>query len=74
MSRSTRFSNSEAFTLSDRSLYRWLEQQDDGFRELPDDQEFTRLELTYPRKRLQRFGQKLHSLIKKRRRYAYQTV
>lgn len=74
MSKSSDYGGLDAFTLSDRSLYRWLDSQDDGWKELPDDREFARLEFAPKCKRLSRIGQRLRSLLPKRRRYAYQTV
>ena len=74
MSKSSDDGDLDAFTLSDRSLYRWLEQQDAGWHELPDEREFARLEVAPKRKRLSHTFQRLRSLIPKRRRYAYQTV
>ena len=74
MSKSSDYEGLDAFTLSDRSLYRWLDSQDAGWQELPDDREFARLEVAPKRKRLSRIGQRLRSLIPKRRRYAYQSI
>lgn len=74
MSKSSDYGGLDVFTLSDRSLYRWLDSQDDGWKELPDDREFVRMEYAPKRKRLSRIGQCLRSLIPKRRRYAYQPV
>ena len=74
MSKSSDYGGLDVFTLSDRSLYRWLDSQDDGWKELPDDREFARLEYSTKRKRLSRIGQRLRSLIPKRRHYAYQSV
>lgn len=74
MSKSSDYGGLDVHTLSDRSLYRLLEQQDDGFHELPDEREFARLEYAPKRKRLSRTFQRLRSLIPKRRRYAYQPV
>ncbi len=71
MSKSSNYGGLNVFTLSDRSLYRWLDSQDDGWRELPDDSEFSRLEYKpQKRKHLARIKNKLRSLIPKRRRYA----
>lgn len=74
MSHSSDCGGLDAFTLSDRSLYRWLDSQDAEWQELPDDREFSRLEFAPKSKRLSRIGQRLRSLIPKRRRYAYQSV
>lgn len=74
MSKSSDDGGLDVFTLSDRSLYRWLDQQDAEWQELPDEREFARLEVAPKRKRLSRIGHKLRSLLPKRRRYAYQTV
>lgn len=74
MSKSSDDGGLDVFTLSDRSLYRWLDSQDAGWQELPDEREFARLEYAPKRKRLSRIGQRLRSLIPKRRRYAYQTI
>jgi len=74
MSKSSYYGGLDIFSLSDRSLYRWLERQDDGFHELPEDREFARLELQPKRKRLSRIGQRLRHFISKRRRYAYQST
>lgn len=65
------------FTLSERSLYRLLEQQDTGWRELPDDSEFRHLESAVSalqRKRPSRIRHTLRAFLAKRRRYAYQPV
>lgn len=74
MSKSPDFGSTDVYTLSDRSLYRLLEQQDDGFHELPDEQEFAKLETSSHRKRLSRIGKRLSYFIAKRRRYAQQPV
>lgn len=74
MSKSSDYEGLDVLTLSDRSLYRWLDSQDDGWKKLPDDREFAKLEYSLKRKRLSRIGQQLRSLIPKRSRYAYQPV
>jgi|GEM_PF-2126367 len=74
MSKSSDNRSLDLFTLSDRSLYRWLDEQDDGWKELPDDPAFAQLEYTPKNKRLSRIRKKLRSLILKRRRYAYRAV
>ncbi|MBL0318428.1 MAG: hypothetical protein IPP74_03885 [Alphaproteobacteria bacterium] len=73
MSKSSDNGDLDVFTLSDRTLYRWLDSQDDGWNELPDDQELARLDYTSKRKRLARIGKPLRSLVSRRRRYAYQS-
>lgn len=74
MSKSSDDGGLDVFTLSDRSLYRWLDQQDARWHELPDEREFARLEYAPKRKRLSHTFQRLRSLIPKRRRYAYQSI
>lgn len=74
MSKSSYDGGLDVFTFSDRSLYRWLDSQDAGWQELPDEREFARLEVTHKRKRFSRIGRKLRSLLPKRRRYAYQSI
>lgn len=74
MSHSSYNGGLDAFTLSDLSLYRWLEQRDDGWKELPDNREFARLEYTPKQKRLSRIRHKLRSFLPKRRLHAYQQV
>lgn len=74
MSKSSDDGGLDVFTLECSSLYRWLESQDAGWHELPDEREFARLEYAPKRKRLSRIGQCLRSLIPKRRRYAYQSI
>lgn len=72
MTKSSNNGGADVYTLGDRSLYHLLEEQDDGLHELPDEREFARLEETSNRKRLSRIGQRLGSLMRKRRRHAYQ--
>ncbi len=49
MSKSSDYADIDVFTLSDRSLDRWLDQQDAGLYELPDEREFPKLESASPR-------------------------
>ena len=72
MTKSSNHGGTDVYTLGDRSLYRLLEQEDDGLHELPDECEFARLEETSNRKRLSSIGQRFRSLMRKRRRHAYQ--
>lgn len=74
MSKSSDDAYLDAFTLSNHSIARWLDSQDDGWQELPDDREFARLEYALKHKRFSRVGNKLRSILPKRRRYAYQPV
>lgn len=60
--------------LSDGSLDRWLERQEDGLHELPEEHEFKALAKESKSKPLSRVRQKLRSVISKRRRYAYQAT
>ena len=68
----------DVLTLESPSLYRWLDQQDDGWRELPEEYEFTRPDVCAPKKRLAKLRRKLRSVFRKpkiyARRYAYQPV
>lgn len=64
----------DLYSLSDRSLYRWLDQQDTGWYDLPDDKEFARLEYNTKPKRLSGIRSKLSSLLSKRRGYEYKAV
>ena len=69
MPKSLDYGGLDVFTLSDRSLYRWLDQQDDGWKELPDEREFAKLESAPNPHRHSRLRHKLRSFISKRRRY-----
>lgn len=64
----------DVFTLSDRSLYRWLDSQDAGWHDMPEEQEFSRLESAPRGKRLARIKQKIRSLLAKRRQHVYQPI
>lgn len=74
MSKSPNDGGLDVFTLECSSLYRWLDSQDAGWQELPDEREFARLEVAPKRERLSHTFQRLRSLIQKRRRYAYQSI
>jgi len=74
MSKSSDYGGLNVFTLSDTSLYRWLDRQDAGWHELPDDREFARLEHDIKLKHLSRIGKRLRSLIAKRRRYEFKAI
>ena len=64
----------DVFTLECSALYRWLDSQEAGWQELPEEREFARLEYAPKRKRLSRIGKRLRLLLPKRRHYAYQSV
>lgn len=68
----------DGFTLSDSSLYRWLDQQDDDWKELPEDCEFARLDVKPAKTRLAGFRKTIHSIFCKpkprARGYASQPV
>ncbi len=68
----------DVLTLSDPSLYRWLDNQDDEWRELPEEHEFARLDVCPPKKQLTKLKRKLSSVLRKpkihARRYAYQSL
>lgn len=65
------------YSLSQPALYRWLDQQDDGLHDLPDDREFLRLGVKPPR-RLARLRKKLGGLLRatknRARHYALKTL
>lgn len=74
MPRSSDYGGMDVFALSDRSLYRWLDQQDDGLRELPEDAEFAKLEMQQKPRKLQRIRNRLRFILKKRGRHAYPSI
>lgn len=74
MSKSLDYGDLDVFMLSDRSLCHWLDNQDDEWKELPDERELERLEYALKRKSISQIGHKLRLLIPKRRCYANQPV
>jgi hypothetical protein len=70
------WSGLDGASLSDPALYRWIEQQDNGWRELPEDHDFQPV-LQHPSvKRFPLISKRLRTLFRKTgsraRRYVFQ--
>lgn len=74
MSESSDYGGLDVFALSDRSPCGWRDSPNDGRQRLLGNQEFARLEYAIKRNNFSRIGQPMHSLIPKRRCYAYQSI
>lgn len=78
MSKSSDYGGIDVLTLEPPSLYHWLDSQDDGWKELPDDREFARLDVRAPNKLVAKLKRKLSNVLRKpkihARAYAFQPL